>query len=379
MDPTAPSWDVVVVGAGPAGSTAARTAAASGARTLLIDRSAFPRYKTCGGGLLGVSRSLLPPAAEATVEAEVSRVVFTLRGRAPVVLTRDAPFLAMTRRESLDAALAQAAVEAGAEFRPGVALRSLRETDAGVVVGTTAGTLSALAVVGADGAGGRVGRYVGVTPARVDLGLEEERVVPAGAPDRDLVRIDWGPGAGSYAWTFPKRRMDTVGVIEPRGNAVRTRAYLGAWASAQPAPEAEVERSSGHLTQWREPGSPLRRGPILAAGDAAGLLEPWTREGISFALRSGAFAGAAAARFARSGDPLDLDAYAHDVARELEPEMRAGELLLTLFERRPAWVHGMLRRSRRARAFFVGFCAGTRSLAELDAHPWLHRAVRVLS
>jgi flavin-dependent dehydrogenase len=55
------SWDVIVVGAGPAGSNAARTAAEAGARVLLLEKAELPRYKTCGGGLIGYSRRSLPP------------------------------------------------------------------------------------------------------------------------------------------------------------------------------------------------------------------------------------------------------------------------------------------------------------------------------
>ena len=69
-------WDVLVVGAGPAGSSAARVAAEGGASVLLIDRARFPRYKTCGGGLIGISLGTLPRSVLATVEQEVREVRF---------------------------------------------------------------------------------------------------------------------------------------------------------------------------------------------------------------------------------------------------------------------------------------------------------------
>ena len=368
-------WDVVVVGAGPAGSTAARSAAAAGARTLLIDRATFPRYKTCGGGLIGMSLSNLPPAAAETIEQRVNEVVFTLRGSHPVRVARDAPFLAMTRRETFDAALLAEAQAAGVVFVGGAALREVVAEDGGIRIVTSAGTAIARCVVGADGVGGRVGRYVGVVPERIDLGLEDE----VAASGESTVRLDWGPGAGSYAWTFPKGAIDTIGAIEAKGHAERTRAYLAAWRSQQSDPHAPLVHSSGHLTQWRRDESPLRRGPVLVAGDAAGLLEPWTREGISFALRSGALAGRAAASFVASGDERDLDSYAAGVEETLVPDMKVGALLLAVFEKHPRLVHCTFRHSRAARRFFVDFCAGTRSLADLGEKRWLIPVLRLLA
>lgn len=371
-------WDVVVVGSGPAGATAARVAASSGARVLLLDRATFPRYKTCGGGLLGVSRALLPDAARATIEREVSEVCFTLRGTRPLHVRRETPFLALTRREAFDDALRREAVAAGAEFVGDAALKRLSEhPDGTVALETSRGEYRARVVVGADGAGGRTGRYVGVTPARVDLGLEEEVRVASDRDDADILRIDWGPGAGSYAWVFPKRTIDTLGVIEARGHADRTRTYLDEWTRAHAAPDAPRAHASGHLTQWRAADSPLRRGAVIVVGDAAGLLEPWTREGISFALRSGVLAGEAAS--AARTEAGALAGYERAIERTLQPEIRVGALLLAAFERRPGLVHALLRHSRRARDYFVAFCAGETSLGDLERHRWFVRALRLLA
>ena len=368
-------FDLVVIGGGPAGATAARVAAERGARVLLLDSARFPRYKTCGGGLIGMSLSNLPAAAADTIERRVDEVVFTLRGSHPVRVARDAPFLAMTRRETFDAALLAEAEAAGAVFVGGAALREVVAEDDGIRLVTSAGSAIARCVVGADGVGGRVGRYVGVVAERIDLGLEDEVAASGGS----TVRLDWGPGPGSYAWTFPKGAIDTIGVIEAKGHSERSRAYLATWRSQQPDPHAALVHSSGHLTQWRRDDSPLRRGRVLVAGDAAGLLEPWTREGISFALRSGALAGRAAAAFVASGDERDLDAYATGVEDTLVPDMKVGALLLAVFEKHPRLAHRAFGGSRAARRFFVDFCAGRRSLADVGRKRWLIRGLRLLT
>ena len=374
---TAPLWDVVVVGAGPAGSTAARIAAERGATVLLLDRATFPRYKTCGGGLIGTSRRLVPESVLAVAEDEIRDTTFTLRGGTAFTLHRSAPYLAMVDRERFDAALVDAAIAAGVEFRGGSAVRELEATRDEVLVhmGERGGeeVHRAAIVIGADGSASRVARHVGVEYDSVDLGLEAELAIGGDFAWHGRVLLDWGAASGSYGWMFPKRDVATVGVIQRKGHADETRAYLTEWIARLGLADAPVVHSSGHLTQWRTEGSPLRRERVIVVGDAAGLLEPWTREGISFALRSGTWAGLAAAD-ART-DVDRLDDYVARVHRELVPEQRAGAATLAIYERWPGLVHFLLRTPPFAR-FFVRFCNGESSLARLGRATRLMRLAR---
>jgi flavin-dependent dehydrogenase len=264
------------------------------------------------------------------------------------------PFLALARREELDQALVGAAVDAGAIFRDHTRVTHLEETAEGVRVTTAAGELLAGTVIGADGSSSVVGRYVGVRIARSDLGLEVE-LAGVGAEWEHRVHLDWGRDPGTYGWVFPKADRLTVGVIQRKGEGAATREYLARILDGFGLADRERLHDSGHLTRWREPGSPVRSGAVLVAGDAAGLLEPWTREGISYALRSGLAAGAAAA-------DGDLPGYESFVARELEPEQRAGARLLRLFERAPALAHLAVTRTGAGAGRFVRFSRGEASL-----------------
>jgi geranylgeranyl reductase family protein len=358
-----PRWDVVVVGAGPAGSSAARVAAENGASVLLLDRARFPRYKTCGGGLIGISIEHVPASVLETVEQRVTSVRFTLRGRRASTHRSRAAFLSLVQRDRFDQALVDAAIAAGVDFRDGVTLRGLRDDAAGVTLVTSAGDILASIVVGADGAGGRIGRYVGVTPGGVDLAIEHDIVRPADSGDwDDRVYLDWGAEPGTYAWMFPKDQTLTVGVIQRRGEPEATRAYLDRYVAQLGLRGATVTRSSGHLAQWRTADSPLRRGRVIVAGDAAALLDPFTREGISFALRSGTWAGAAAA----SGR---LDGYVARVERELAPDIAAGARLLRLFERRPGLVHLGLGYTIVGARLFLAVCRGHLTLGRMFDWP----------
>jgi geranylgeranyl reductase family protein len=374
-------WDVIVVGAGPAGSSAARVAAEQGARVLLLDRARFPRYKTCGGGITGFSLKAMPDAARAAFEAEITDFGLSRAGRDRVMLHADEPFLGMVQRETFDQLLVDAAVAAGAEFRDGVAVRGLAEDDEGVAVRLEDEQLRSRVVVGADGSNGRTSGYVGVEFAGSDLGLEVE-LAASGHDWATTALFDWGADRGSYAWLFPKRDTLTIGVIQRTGLPDATRAYLELWLRQLGLAGATRVRESGHLTRWRSRRSPLRRGSVLVAGEAAGLLEPWTREGISFALRSGALAGVAAATAARASSGADhevaLDGYVRSVERDLVPQIQSGAAMLTVLERTPALLHQVLAHTRLGRRTFLALCRGSDRVADLVDNPLLRAGAALL-
>ncbi|WP_344135847.1 geranylgeranyl reductase family protein [Luedemannella flava] len=363
-------WDVVVVGAGPAGLSAAHAAASAGARTLVLERAEHPRYKTCGGGLIGTSLAALPAGFAVPARDVVHRVTFTHAGHRAVTRTSTRPLVSMVARTEFDDALRAAAASAGAEVHQRVTVRALSETPDGVRVRLGDGTaVTGRVVVGADGSGGVTSRHVGVAYSQVDLGLEVE--LPADAAQREAWRgrllIDWGPLPGSYGWVFPKDDYLTVGVIAARGSGGETKDYLAAFVRQLGLSGIEPLHDSGHLTRCRTDDSPLRRGRVLVAGDAAGLLEPWTREGISFALRSGALAGAAAARD-------DLPGYERAVAETLVPTMRAGRAILDAFTRRPRLFHRVIATRPGWRAF-QAFCRGEQAPERWLARPLVRAAV----
>ena len=368
-------WDVAVVGGGPGGLAAAHAAASAGARTIVLERAEHPRYKTCGGGLIGTSLGIAGPRLAVPARDAVSAITFTDRGRRGFTRRSSrGPVLTMVRRDDFDFAWYKAAVAVGAHVRQNAQVRAIDQDDSAARVTLGDGeVITARTVVGADGSAAVSSRYVGVTFDQQDLGLEVE--VAATAQDRAAYRgrvvLDWGPVPGSYGWVFPKDDELTVGVIMAKGKGAQTKQYLSQFLAQLGLEDRRVVRDSGHLTRCRSAGSPLRKGRVVVVGDAAGLLEPWTREGISYALRSGTWAGEVAAR---AGDAAGLAEYEELVERHLAPEMAAGRRLLRVFSRHPRLVHAAMGTPLGWRAF-QAFCRGELSMANVLRRPSIRLAV----
>jgi geranylgeranyl reductase family protein len=401
-------WDVAVIGGGPAGLSAAHAAAVAGARTVILERAEHPRYKTCGGGLIGASLNAVRDLPELPARDEIYSATFTLRGEHEFTRRGSQPLLKMVMREEFDAALLNRALAAGAAIRQKTRVRGITEDGVTGEGGHATirlddgSTITASVVIGADGSGGISARHVGVTFSQVDLGLELEIAIPEALQRqwRGRVLLDWGKIPASYGWVFPKGDRLTVGVIAARRGTQGEAEGTGAGAGGtQPGPRqgdatrqylrefverlglgsCVAVRDSGHLTRCRGDDSPLRKGRVIVAGDAAGLLEPWTREGISFALRSGALAGEIAARACLTGSPAEaLDAYAVAIDQGLGAEMRASRLLLNAFTRHTKTFHKGLSTPQGWR-LFARICRSELPYPQLVRKPAARVALSVLN
>src|SRR2546422_2031372 len=226
-------FDVAVVGAGPAGATAALTLARRGLSVALLERDRFPRYKTCGGGLVGRALALLPPEVERVLErrcgeADLHLLDASQRYRA----TRDPigpPIMAMTMRDRLDHVLASAPAAAGAELPAPCTVSGVSLEPRHVRLDTDAGPVTAAFVIAADGATGDLARLAGWSDGRHLIpALEYEVRVDDATLDRfaRVPRFDVGIIPHGYAWVFPKTAHLSVGVLTTHRGAINLHRHL---------------------------------------------------------------------------------------------------------------------------------------------------------
>ena len=339
----AESVDVVVVGAGPAGTAAAITAVEHGLDVVCVDKAQFPRDKTCGDGLtanalrllerLGVSTADLAATDPAFVRETVLVSPSGRRVRLP--LPTDGVHAAVVRRRALDAALVGVARRRGVEIREGKAVEHVKQDDDGVELTLGDGSvLTARFVIAADGHWSSVRRALEPDAPR-DLGewhavrqyfegVDEQRLWVVF--ERDLL-----PG---YAWVFPLpggRANVGYGVLRSDGRSGRELKDLWPDLLARPVlreilgPRA---RASEPVRAWPIPArydrARLAHGRVRFAGDAAGVVDPMTGEGIAQAIETGMLA---AESIATGAD------YARLVHRALGRDLRFAQLLQPVLAR----------------------------------------------
>lgn len=308
-------FDILVIGAGPAGSAAAATAARAGLSVGLIDRAHFPRNKLCGGLFTGRSARAMATIFDLAVTPAHFLTCDRMRFMAGARLLRDmtGPPVHLTMRVVLDQLLFDRAVALGAQPITGQAVKDidLARNRVTLACGTC---LSGQVLIGADGVNSRVARALNgraFDPATIAFGLEIE------APPRglDAVEIDFAAADWGYGWAFPKRASTTIGVVGVQARNTDLKADMTAYVGAQRIDPSMV-KYKGHFLPFgdytRRPG----RLSVLLAGDAAGLVDSITGEGIALAMTSGQMAAQAAqAALAQDRPALAFDHY----ARALRP------------------------------------------------------------
>ncbi len=333
------SFDVIVVGAGPAGATTARHLARSGLKTLLLEKEKIPRYKPCGGGVTAkVARVLdvdFSPTVEDTIEG--LSVAYGWRKRFPVQTGRTLGWCVM--RDKFDAVLAEYADKAGAELRDNSPVTRVQLEADGARVQTRREELRAEVVVGADGANGIVARAAGLNKSRrIAAALEAEMDLSSSAVEtwRRVWHLDYAAIPGGYGWIFPKAEHLSVGVGTFRPEArLNLRQVLNRYLASEPTLQSPTKvKLRGHLLPMGGRGAPAHAPRVMLVGDAAALTDPFTGEGIYAAIKSGAIAAEEIARGFASGN-FSFANYSRRVHDEFTRDYRYAWALNQLFYRVP--------------------------------------------
>jgi geranylgeranyl reductase family protein len=275
--------DVLVVGAGPAGSATALHLARGGARVLLADRARFPRDKPCGGGVTGRALKHAPCSIEPVVEDAVRTFELRLAYGRRFERRCAEPLVLMTQRRRLDSFLAERAAAAGAMFVDGARVEDMSAANGHVTARMDGRPVRAAFVVGADGANGVVARSIGLGEDIV-RGVALEGNAPWELLDERRYRgravFDVGVVPGGYGWIFPKRDHANVGVGGWGAEGPRLRGRLARLAASYGLPLSALSEVKGHRLPTRRPGGSVAAGRVLLVGDAAGLVDPLSGDGI---------------------------------------------------------------------------------------------------
>jgi geranylgeranyl reductase family protein len=291
-----PPYDAIVVGAGPAGSVTAYRLASEGASVLLLDRARFPRDKPCGGGLTVRALRQLPFAVDPVVEHEVATLELRLRYGPSYERRSSEPLILMTQRRRLDAFLAEQASGAGAEFRDGAKVTAVRETGGGVEVDVDGRTERGATLVGADGANGVTATQLGLG-TNPTYGVALEGNLPYAeigeARYRGKAVVELATLPGGYGWVFPKGDHANFGVGGWERTGPELRTHLKRLCREHGVDDSKLESLRGHRLPLRRPDAPLARRRTLVVGDAAGLVDPLSGDGMYEAFVSARLAAAA--------------------------------------------------------------------------------------
>lgn len=284
------SFDVVVVGAGPSGTTCARECARSGLKTLILEKERLPRYKPCGGAISGQTQRLLDfKLKEDLVEREI-RGIRAYFNDAVMEVRKQRPYAVLTMRDKFDRYLAGKAVESGSKLSDDERVEHVEVKDSHVELKTNKGVYRASVVVGGDGVTSAIAKYVRPNFRANELALAIESEIPSKIPgDIDAVDIHFGLTYWGYGWVFPKREHYSVGfggllseLRNPRGIQKQFLKTLGYNTKTEYVP---------HMI----PAGGFRRKTIadriILVGDAAGYVDPFTGEGMAYAVHSGKIAG----------------------------------------------------------------------------------------
>lgn len=331
-------FDIAIVGAGPAGASAAETLSKKGFSTVIIEKETLPRYKTCGGGFTFRGRKMLPFDIDHVVEKEFYKVDTYINNKHHFVTERDKPIITMVMRDTFDELLVEHAKKSGTILWDNCKLTGLEPTTANkTIVKTTKEDFTAAYIIAADGALSPTAKLAGWSKDSRYLipALEYEVKVPDEDFERlsQSVRFDIDAIPAGYAWCFPKKNHLSLGIASARRKKINLKKYYKEYLNTLNISSILEEKQFGFQipVQPREDG--FAKQNVLLVGDAAGLADPITAEGISNSILSGKLAAEAIIEGNVNHNVGNL--YEIKLNEKLIPEIKTGIFIAKFFYDNP--------------------------------------------
>jgi geranylgeranyl reductase family protein len=341
------SHDVIVVGAGPAGATLAYELAKRGIGVLLLEKEKLPRYKCCAGGVTSKAAKLLDFDISEVAEDVIYEVSFTFNLGSPYLGQHSQPLVYTVMRDVFDYFLVKRAQQLGAVLIDGQKVTQIQVSADWVEISTADNIFRSRLVVGADGAYSVVARELGMGRSiEYVAGIGSELVVPEAelAKWKSRAQMDLGCIPGGYAWVFPKRNHLSIGVGCSASKARNLNHHHQKFLNSLSIGSYTIARSSSHLIPTCTKGRLVWQDKALLLGDAAGLADPLTGEGIYNAIQSAELAAPVIENSLVRGK-VGLQDYQQVVERKIMSELRIARTLSKFFVRFPHLAFGMLNQS----------------------------------
>jgi geranylgeranyl reductase family protein len=337
-------FEVIIVGAGPAGAILAYELSRAGTSVLLIEKQVLPRYKCCAGGVTAKAAKLLPIDISEIAEDMVNGVDVYYKGECQHRGSCDKGIIYTVMRDKLDHALTRKAEEAGARILQGQPVTQIREDAGGVEVCTPEGVFRSQFLVGADGRRSIVARGAGLDDSNSYIaGINAEVSVDKQELSRwkSRILVDLGCISSGYAWIFPKANHLSIGIACISSRAKNLKHSYRQFLDSLNINHFNVVRWSGGLLPICRGEPKLYKNRIALVGDAAGLADPFTGEGIYNAIQS-ALLAAPVIKNCLSNTTTSLEDYQRAVHKTILPEIKVGRTMQRIFIQFPELVTRLL-------------------------------------
>jgi geranylgeranyl reductase family protein len=332
-------YDVIIVGAGPAGTSSARACAAAGLKTALIDKNRFPRPKPCGGAVSEQALSYLDFTLPSDIkEQECFGARIHYQGHS-IEVTKQHRIAVLVSRDKFDSFLLEKAIEAGAHFFPDEKCTAMTMRPDAVEVRTDTSAHEGRYVIGADGVHSVVAQAVRprFTQEEVAVALVSHAPADDRHGDENLsghLEMHFGLAPMGYGWVFPHRGYRSVGIMGIASKSFRHQDVLSKFSRDLGIPLKDVR---GHLIPLGGINRAIQSGRILLVGDAAGFADPFHGEGISYAILSGKLAAKAVSDVMRTrrDDAVAFSRYQLECERHIQKNLRVARAMAKLIGRYP--------------------------------------------
>jgi geranylgeranyl reductase family protein len=336
-------FDCIIVGAGPAGGSAAYHLAKQGHSVLVLEKANFPREKSCGGGVSPAIAQWFDFDFSPVVQNHVSQVKYTFKMGDPAeVELQDVTPMWMVQRAQFDNFLIEQATGKGAEFKSGVEVMGASLQGETWQIQTNYATFAGKYLIAADGANSSVAKFLGldVMPTVAAASLQ----IPGEISDRHKITafFDFGSLKNGFMWCFPKANgysLSAAYVRDPKGKTEELKKQLTKYAELFNLDVNQGEYKEHSLNLWRKDRA-LHSDRALLVGEAAGMVDPLIGEGIRPAMFTGVRA-AGAVIGALEGDANALASYTESVNKEWGANLAKADFLAGLFFKAPKIAYKM--------------------------------------